>query len=151
MFKKFIYRFYNERWEITKYIKDLQMTILFVDSLQLGPVKDGKQIVTLPDRKRNAMVQCEAEKEKVDEFLSKREKIDNKTLKNQSISIGAGTVAGTLIGLISKVNASKLEKSGFGALLGMTAGLFVALGCADYRNSKFAKLNDEFIAENSKN
>lgn len=123
---------------------------MLYDVVQVGPVKNGRQTVSLPSVKNNVYVQCEADKEDVDKFLSQRKKIENKAAKKSLLTIGLGTVAGALIGLASKTAESVGSRSGIGAVIGMTAGAMCAIGVCLRADNKKAKLNDRFIAENSK-
>ena len=125
------------------------MAVLF-DTVQVGPVKDGRQTITLPSTKSGVYVSCNTSSEKVDEYISSRKNIEKDTNQKAGILMGLGTLAGMAVGaLMNTKNAKMYEKLGFGGIIGFSVSLLGALGLAGYGTKQIEKLNDKFISENS--
>lgn len=125
------------------------MTLLF-DTVQVGAVHNGRQTVTIPDKKKGIYTTVNSTPEKVDEFLTERKNNEKKSEKQQWISLGTGTVLGGLIGTAFKLEKgmSRLASGVGGALFGAAVSLFPILYFAIKGDNQNYKLNEKFIAEN---
>ena len=121
-----------------------------VDSVQIGPVKDGRQMVTLPSVNKGAYMQCEASVEQVDQYMANRKEVEKQAGVKEALSFGIATVVGAACAAVSKIDGKLLEKSVLGAACGVLVGMIGALGFMEQAQNKIQKLNDQFIAQNSK-
>ena len=53
-----------------------------INAIQLSPVTNGRQTITIPVDKKGAYIQCNTTPEKVDEFMSARDRIKDKAAKS---------------------------------------------------------------------
>ena len=125
------------------------MAIMF-DSVQIGPVKDGRRMVTLPSVNKGAYIQCEAPVEEVDQYMSNRKEVEKQAGIKEALSFGIATIVGAACAAVSKMEGKLLEKSVLGAACGVLVGMIGALGFMQQAQNKIQKLNDEFIAQNNK-
>lgn len=124
---------------------------LIFDAIQVGPVKDGKQTITVPNDKKGVYTTLTVEQDKVDLFLSERKSIESKGNKNVIASMIGGTVLGAITGIFAKVSkfSSKLENIALHSSIGMVVGAFAGLGICLKTSSDMAKLYNNFIYDNT--
>ena len=126
------------------YFYDLSNTTVLVK-----PAGNGKQSDVIPNLVSNSRIQCEADKDAVDEFLSERRKIEVKSDKRQMSAMGWGAVAGALVGLAVKGAESAAARSVYGAAVGLCAGILAGLRIAYKSEIAKENLSEKFVSKNA--
>ena len=124
---------------------------LLVDAIQVGPVKNGVQTITVPNSKNGVYTTLTVEQDKVESFLSERKSIETKGNKNALLAMLAGTVLGAISGAFAKVTqfSSRLENIGLHSSIGMVVGALAGLGVCLKASNDISKLYNNFIYDNT--
>ncbi len=119
-----------------------------INSVQVSPVNNGRQTITIPVDKKGAYIQCNTTAEKVDAYMSAQNRIKEKAGNRGVLFALLSTIAGLGVGHFA-CKGDLVGKLVIGGGSGLLAGFIGALCFADAGDKKIQKLNEDFVAQNS--